>query len=358
MRVTTTPTSNTPRSNSAYATHTGRGTEKSLASVSDPQQETYTSKHSAGHPTVSSIPRTKSEKPSIIVLVHPSSLSINPSLTGVRAALRDEFSDIYVINLRGDATKSGDEWEIEGDKVFGQHSRNGVQVTILVHDPHRLGPNRAALHYAEVPPYLKLDEKFQWLSELGDISSKQFDEVPVNDNHDWVNVGDESFSELPMPMCQSASESDATSAIRLHARGIATSCDTYVYGFSKSAVLQNVKRLIRAYEDALSRHVEDGNSVEEVTRNDDLSAIKWTAALKQTLRRKERIRFEPERIRKVLYRPFVSLWLYDDDRILSQSKAAAAIFSEREDPGSRLHSDSDHERPTVALWVLQFGPNF
>lgn len=82
-----------------------------------------------------------------------------------------------------------------------------------------------------------------------------------------------------------------------------------------------------------------------MTRNDDLSVIKWTAALKQTLKRREQIRFEPERIRKVLYRPFVSLWLYDDDRILSQSKAAAAIFSKRESTGQAILIMRDQQLP-------------
>ena len=139
------------------------------------------------------------EKPGIIALVHPNSLSNNPSLTGARAALRDEFSNIYVINLRGDARKSGDERQAEADNVFGQHSRNGVQITILVRDSNGLGQNRAMLRCAEVPAYSKLDAKFRWLDGLGDINSHEFDEVPANDKHEWVNVTDGSFNELRYP---------------------------------------------------------------------------------------------------------------------------------------------------------------
>ena len=64
-------------------------------------------------------------RPGIVAFVHPNSLSNAPSLIGMRAALRDEFSDIYVVNLLGDAMKSGDEYRREGDKIFGQGSRNG-----------------------------------------------------------------------------------------------------------------------------------------------------------------------------------------------------------------------------------------
>ena len=133
------------------------------------------------------------DNPGIIALVHPNSLSTAPSLTGARAALRDEFSDIYVINLRGDAMKSGDEFRAEGDKVFGQHSRNGVQITVLVRDPKRIEAGPGTLHYAEVPPHSTLDEKFRWLHDLQDIDGSLFDQVPVNDAHDWVNITDGQF---------------------------------------------------------------------------------------------------------------------------------------------------------------------
>ena len=59
----------------------------------------------------------------VIAMVHPNSLATGTTLAGMRAALRDEFTDIYVINLRGDAMKSGEEFEREGAKVFGQGSR-------------------------------------------------------------------------------------------------------------------------------------------------------------------------------------------------------------------------------------------
>ena len=268
------------------------------------------------------------EKPGIVAFVHPNSLSNAPSLTGARAALRDEFSDIYVINLRGDAMKSGEEFRIEGDKVFGQHSRNGVQITVLVRDPKHLGPNRAKLHYAEVPPYAKLDEKFQWLADLGDISSDRFEEIPINDKHEWVNITDGSFDEL-LPVC-AAGQDKGTSAVSRHALGVKTNLDPYVYSFSRDALIEKVKRLIETYEAARQQYTEQGVSLESLTRNDNPGAIRWTAALKQALKRKDKIEFSPDRIRKVLYRPFVTLWLYDDDRILAQSKAATALFAERE----------------------------
>lgn len=267
------------------------------------------------------------ENPGIVAFVHPNSLSTAPSLTGVRAAMRDEFSDIYVINLRGDAMKSGDERRAEGGNVFGQHSRNGVQITVLVRDPNRIEQGPATLHYAEVPSHTSTEEKYQWLHNLQDIDSSEFDQIPVNDAHDWVNLTDGSFQEL-LPLCASGQDNHA--ALWRHELGVKTNLDPYVYSFSRDALMTKVERLIDAYETARQQYVAEGISFDSLTRNDNPSEIRWTAALKQALKRQDRIEFASERIRKVLYRPFVTLWLYDDDRILAQSKAATALFPQRE----------------------------
>ena len=50
----------------------------------------------------------------IISFVHPNSLATATSLIGVRAQLREEFSSIYVINLKGNAYTQGDEFKEEG----------------------------------------------------------------------------------------------------------------------------------------------------------------------------------------------------------------------------------------------------
>ena len=52
--------------------------------------------------------------------------------SGVRACLAEEFSSIYVLNLRGNARTSGDRRRSEGDNVFGQGSRAPGAIMILV----------------------------------------------------------------------------------------------------------------------------------------------------------------------------------------------------------------------------------
>ena len=270
--------------------------------------------------------------PRILAMVTPNSLSDGTSLAGLRKVLRDEFTDIYVANLRGNAYKSGSEWELEGDKVFGGASRNGVQITFLVYDPKKDINKPATLRIAMVPDSLNLKQKFKWLEELEDVYDEQFQTIPVTPDHAWVNLGNPEFNSL-MPLCQkntrakltNTSDSVATSSVA----GIKTNLDTYVYSWSKQECARKARALIDAYNDALDRWAQsrfDLVTFRSLTNAQNINSIKWTDTLLSTLRGKIRLTFDETNIREVLYRPFVKLWLYEDWRILSAGKMAAELF--------------------------------
>ena len=287
----------------------------------------------------------------VIAMVHPNSLTDGTSLTGMRAALRDEFTDIYVVNLRGDAMKSGDEFAREGAKLFGQGSRNGVQITVLVRNPARQRPDGAEVHYAGVPEYANLKVKQKWLVDIGDVTSGQLYPVERSERHDWVNLTDGTFQEM-LPVCALGQQGGSVEALMAaHALGVTTNCDTYVYSFSYDDLIVRVSTLIDAYEHA--RHlVNNGHQLEDVTRNTELDTIRWTGVLKQSLRRDEELALDESKIRVVLYRPFAKLWLYADHRIVSSIKTAARMFQLEPSTcggGARQHCDPRQPHPPTSL---------
>ncbi len=289
------------------------------------------------------LPDNDPNRPGLIAFVHPNGLSRGTSLAGMRATLRDEFTDIYVVNLQGDAMKSGDEFRREGDKVFGGGSRLGVQITLLVRNPEKDLTEPATLHYAEVPEHSKLPQKFDWLTSLGDVTSDQLETVPVNQVHDWVNLTDGTFDQM-MSVCLTGRQQYTQTMVGSHASGVKTNCDVYVYSFSRQALIDRVECLIDTYEEARMLY-ELGESLADVTENFELDSIKWTDTLKQSLRKNEEIVFDESRIREVLYRPFTKLWLYEDPRILSSVKTVAAMF-----PRER---ERERERERVSVSPLR-----
>ncbi len=258
----------------------------------------------------------------IIAFVHPNSLLNGTSLAGMRASLRDEFTDVYVVNLRGNAYTSGDEFRREGDKIFGQGSRNGVQITVLVSNPAKDCNEPARLHYAQVPDAQSLEAKFAWIEEINDVTSTAyFDLVPVTPRHNWINLSDGSFNKL-LAVCN-ADRSAEHVALRSHALGIATNLDSYVYSYSRGGLVEKINRLISTFNSAIEDVKFDQVSIEQASANVDLSNIKWTGKLKSSLKKAvkegEKLEFDESRIREVLYRPFIKKWLYEDDRILSSN---------------------------------------
>ena len=75
---------------------------------------------------------------------------------GVRLSLAEDYSDIYLLNLRGNARTSGEERKKEAGNVFGGGSRTPISVAICVKDPNKSG---FVLHYRDIGDYLSAEEK-------------------------------------------------------------------------------------------------------------------------------------------------------------------------------------------------------
>ncbi|WP_039762563.1 hypothetical protein, partial [Bartonella queenslandensis] len=67
---------------------------------------------------------------------------------GMRKCLQNEYSSIYIINLRGDIRKNIKSKELskEGGNVFGSGSQNGIAVTIFVRNPNKKQPCKIYYH--------------------------------------------------------------------------------------------------------------------------------------------------------------------------------------------------------------------
>ncbi|WGH82246.1 hypothetical protein QDX25_03555 [Auritidibacter ignavus] len=56
---------------------------------------------------------------------------------GVRLSMENDFTDMYVYNLRGNQRTAGEQSRKEGGKVFGAGSRSTIAITIGIKDPKR-----------------------------------------------------------------------------------------------------------------------------------------------------------------------------------------------------------------------------
>ena len=232
---------------------------------------------------------------------------------GVRACLKNEFSSIHVLHLRGDAYTSGERRRAEGENVFGGGSRAPVAITILVKNPQSTHEG-CKIQYFDIGDYLKREKKLEALSEAKSVKGfSDWQVIIPNDHHEWIEQRSEAFIEFYPIGTKEAKAGRADNAIfHLYGNGYKTGKDSYVYNFSRGACAENAQRMTQDYLNAISNlETNPELSIEKVISRHK-SNIKWDRELKDNLKRKKRTEFNDNYIRKVIYRPFVATNCYAD----------------------------------------------
>ena len=105
--------------------------------------------------------------------------------SGFRKSIQNEFSSIYVFNLRGDARFSGEQRRKEGANIFGSGSRAPIAITLLVKQPNQLG--KANIYYHDIGDYLNREQKLKIISNFKSIKEIPFQLIKTNEDRDWLN---------------------------------------------------------------------------------------------------------------------------------------------------------------------------
>jgi predicted helicase len=87
---------------------------------------------------------------------------------GIRKTFADEFTDMYVYNLRGNQRTAGESSRQEGGKVFGSGARTGVAVLVAA----KASTDGCHLHYYGVRDYETREDK------LGGVATATVNTVP------------------------------------------------------------------------------------------------------------------------------------------------------------------------------------
>ena len=249
---------------------------------------------------------------------------------GFRRSLANEFTDIYVIDLRGSIRgKSGEAAKREGQSVFD--ILTGVAITILVKNPQK-STNEAKIHYFDIGEYLNKKSKLNKIKDFRSILTKKIPWLSIrpNEKADWINQRDGLFDTL-IPLAPSKKFSlDSKSVFSLYSMGIATNRDTWDYNFSTVSLLENISSTVKFYNSQVellsdARSKGDNRPFEDIVSN-DVTKISWSSSLTSTLERGLKASFEPNTVKTSLYRPFVKTNLYFGDKFVHRRGQFNNIF--------------------------------
>lgn len=225
---------------------------------------------------------------------------------GMRKCFEDEFSSIYVLNLRGNQRTSGELSRKEGGKIFGSGSRTPIAITFLVKNP-KAENKKAVIHYHDIGDYLSREDKLKKVKEFRSLGSGKIDWqiIKPNDKHDWINQRDGLFDTLIL--FGSKEKGGETIIFEKYSSGIATSRDAWVYNYSERAIEENMRRMIDYYNEQVDNLKNDQSYILSY----DEKKIKWAQNLlkdAQNLKKHEYV----DNIRNGLYRPFSKQKVYFD----------------------------------------------
>lgn len=241
---------------------------------------------------------------------------------GFRLTLQDEFSELYILNLRGNQRTAGEESRREGGKVFGSGSRASVAISLLVKNPDR--PSSGTIYYRDIGDYLSRDEKLGLLEQYRDSDGVPWQQIAPNEHGDWINQRNDAFGTFTAIGDRKSPES---AIFRSFSAGLQTNRDAWVYNSSESALRGNVTRMIDAYNAELDRWVAAGSPQPiENFIDTDPNHISWTSSLLSRFKRKERLSVDKTLIETGIYRPFNRLQLYFDPRVIHRPAQHTAYF--------------------------------
>ena len=272
--------------------------------------------------------------------------------SGVRACLAEEFSSVWVLDLRGNARTSGERRRAEGDNVFGQGTRTPVAIMILVRKPAATR-HGCRVFYRDVGDYLKREEKLGVLRETRSLAAvDQWCEIEPDEHHDWIGQRDPAFQRLYALGSKAAKAGKADDAVfRLFSSGYKTSRDAYTYNFSASDCAQNGNRMVADYMRAMElREASPDVPVEDAARLNSRN-LRWDRELKNNLRRRRSVEYSLDRIRQTQYRPFVKQYCYVDYTLVNNKYQQDRIFPSGAVSGTGL---APSVRPSVrpSNWAI------
>ncbi|GAA8180980.1 hypothetical protein NP0158_07410 [Helicobacter pylori] len=264
------------------------------------------------------------------------------SADGFRKCVAQEFSHLYVLNLRGNARTSGEERKKESDGIFDSGSRATIAIVFFVKDK---SVTNNTIDYYDIGDYLKREAKLNKLAEFEDLDSVEFETITPNEKGDWINQREDAFEKL-IPLKRDKKLQNP-SVFDINSLGVATNRDPWVYNFSPNILTQSVQKCIDTYNADLKRfnecfreafkqrtkgvksadrykHLSD----KEITT--DKTKIAWTRSLKQEFIKNKNLQESHEkRIRLAMYRPFNKQWLYWDKDWIHRQSQFSKIFPDK-----------------------------
>lgn len=232
---------------------------------------------------------------------------------GMRQCLQDEFTSVYVLNLRGNARTSGELRRKEGDGVFGIGSRTPIAITLLVKNPKN-DKKKAEIYYHDIGDYLTREQKLEMVKKFRSVNGVEWKTLEPNEKNDWINVRDGVYDSLFL-LGDKKENPKQVFFDKHYSNGLKTNRDGYCYNFSESGLIDNIQRSISFYNNEIMNFQEELRKNPYLKSTDflnmDSTKFIWDRQQKETDSYNGKLyEYDNSSIRECVYRPFTKENVY------------------------------------------------
>ncbi|MFN7887402.1 MAG: type ISP restriction/modification enzyme, partial [Betaproteobacteria bacterium] len=241
----------------------------------------------------------------IVAFVSNNSFIDSRTFDGFRKCAAEEFNEIRIVDLKGNARTSGERRRREGGNVFDDQIRVGVAVYFLV---KRKAARGYRIFYEAVRDYAKAEEKRHFL-QAARLAERKTSELRPDRKHNWLDAGESDF-DLLLPVASKAAKAaakprDERAIFKLFSLGVSTNRDEWVYADDGKNALARASGLL-------------ANASAPKAAGEWDERIKWSESLKRRVAAGASEVAEADRLRQTAYRPFVRRWLYASDLLVDR----------------------------------------
>ena len=314
--------------------------------IDDRVKESYADKSNTDHlsalydPYVKAIrlasDRILNDNGGVVAFVTNGGFISGNAFDGFRQVVAEEFTSIYVLNLRGNQRTQGERSRQEGGKVFGQGSRAPVAITLLVRNP-TAAHDGCRILYHDIGDYLTRERKLSFLQETGSIAGiDNWEEIVPNRYHDWIGQRSEEFETFhPLTLSDAAGVPGEPAPIFVkRTLGLVTSRDAWTFNSSQQQLQENIRRSVAYYNELVAEFRKTNSSGSATVRTaiakkfvtNDPRQFHWDAKNYRDIANGKTYRVDESGFRIGAYRPFFKQRLYFDRNLNNSIRDFPEIY--------------------------------
>ena len=252
-------------------------------------------------------------------------------MTGFRYYLENEFTSIYIFNLRGNQRTSGELSRQEGGKIFGSGSRTPISISLLVKNPSQKKV-KSTIHYYDIGDYLSREKKLEIINKFSTVSNIKWIILSPNKHNDWLSQRNDVYSTF-ISIGDKENKLQNTFFTTNYSLGIATGRDHFCWNYSSKLLKKKIKETIEFYNAQCTSFKIAKNKESKISIDDfveyDHTKISWNANFKQDIERGIKYNFISENVFHGIYRPFCKQNVYFSNELNARQYQMTKIFPKR-----------------------------